>query len=209
MIASLRGTLQAREEEELIVDVNGVGYLVATTAAASGSVEVGSKIELLIFTDVKENAISLYGFKSTLEKRVFLLLKRVKGVGSKTALGVLSALGAEALLQAIGRGDVSVLLRVPGIGKKTAERLLLELREQVGSAQFGSAEDGAQQKTNKISAAPPVTIASDTILALERLGFSSDKASSAVSSALQVFQVKGVDAPADPGELLRVSLTHI
>ncbi len=202
MIASLHGTLLEQYGEQLVLDVSGVGYLVTVSAAVLGrQLKVGDTIRLTIFTDVKENGISLFGFNDSIEREVFLLLKKVKGIGPKLALAVLSFLGAEGVLGAVGRGDISRLQQVPGIGRKSAERLVVELREYVGELAFDRERIGATSKSNGTVSAT----AEDALMALEKLGFSKDRARTAVESALKL-TASGVS---DPGELLRLSLGQL
>ncbi|MCC6213927.1 MAG: Holliday junction branch migration protein RuvA [Polyangiaceae bacterium] len=146
MIGRLTGTIVAEEPEGLVVlDVGGVGYEVLTPIGAVGrarrSADPASPVMLAVHTHVREDALVLYGFADEVERRVFRLLLGVPGVGPKTALGLLSALPPADLAEAVAASDLSRLARVPGIGKKTAERLTLELKEklpQVGARAAGS-----------------------------------------------------------------------
>lgn len=200
MIASLRGKFLARSDDNLIIDVNGVGYLVSSASSVLSNLSApGSDVSLLIYTDVKENSIALYGFSSQLEREVFLLLKKVSGIGSKTALALISGVGAEDLLKAIGSGDTSALTSVSGVGKKMAERVLVELREQVGS--FLPGVGASSPKSTAVSSGTPT---SDTILALEKLGFNSDRARQAVNVA-----ASRISSDTDAETLLREALSHL
>ena len=208
MIARLSGILVGLDDDYLIVDVSGVGYEVLATGGVLSSLPpVGQKIELVVYTDVRETAISLFGFRDRLEKQVFLLLKKVKGIGPKIAMSILSAVSAERLLQTIGSGDVGALTKVQGVGKKTAERIVVELREQVGQL---PAEGSTLQAT--LHQAPlrtdtlPVGPRQDAMLALEKLGFSSDRARGAVESA---WAAGNATAAIDAGELVRQALARI
>jgi Holliday junction DNA helicase RuvA len=193
------------------VDVGGVGYEVTVSGAVLLSLgQAGEDIRLVVATDVKENAITLFGFQDYAEREVFHLLKKVKGIGSKIALGILSALDSESLLLSIGRGDVSALSRVPGVGKKTAERIVVELREQVAElARSLPGEPLALQvetiRTANFPGGLPAS-AGDAMLALEKLGFAPDRARRAVVSALELEAAK---TPNDAGEILRHALTHL
>ncbi|MFC1642934.1 Holliday junction branch migration protein RuvA [Myxococcota bacterium] len=136
VIGRLRGHLALEEPDgRLIVDVGGVGYEVATPVGTVGRARSGDKPEevlLHIHTQVREDAFELYGFAAEGDRQLFRLLLAVQKVGPKLALGLLSALAAEEVIAAIRGGDISRLCRVPGIGRKTAERVVLELREKVG-----------------------------------------------------------------------------
>ena len=215
MIGQLKGILDSRNNDEVIVDVHGVGYQVAVSGSVlSGLGGVGSELKLIIYTDVKENAISLFGFSSVMERQVFLLTKKVKGIGSKSAMNIVSSLGAQALLSAIGRGDTDALKRVSGIGKKTAERIIVELREQVIAfveeimphALAGSIEISGNVVRQKQTVSMVLTpgIENDAVLALEKLGVHADKAKLAVAAALETN--KGIK---DSGELVRLSLSNL
>lgn len=133
MIAGLYGRLLRKGADHVIVDVNGVRYLchvALSTLIELG--EVGALVEITIYTHVREDAIQLFGFSSELEKSVFLALTSVSGVGPKLALTLLSGLPAQELGRIIVNGDLARLTQVPGVGKKTAERLIVELRDKLG-----------------------------------------------------------------------------
>ena len=132
MIASVKGLVQEKSATEVIVDVSGVGYRVAlSTLSLARLPEVGHPVTLRIRTVVREDAFDLYGFLSRPEEELFLLLTSVSHVGPKLAINVLSGLEVEELTSAIARGDVARLTKIHGVGKKTAERLVLELKEKV------------------------------------------------------------------------------
>ena len=135
MIGSLRGRVSGDEVGgTLLIDVAGVGYEVTVPAGTLGRARRsgGDEVELLVHTHVREDALDLFGFASEHERWVFRLLIGVPNVGPKTALGVLSALSVADLARAVRAGDLARLTKVPGIGKKTAERLVLELKEKLG-----------------------------------------------------------------------------
>jgi holliday junction DNA helicase RuvA len=147
MIGLLRGrVVQDEPSGGLVVDVHGVGYEVSTPVGTVGRAEHDDGQTVLhVHTHVREDALELFGFASDLERRVFRLLISIPNVGPKTALGVMSALPPEELAAAVGGGDLPRLGKVPGIGKKTAERLVLELKEKlprlVGSQERASRGD--------------------------------------------------------------------
>jgi holliday junction DNA helicase RuvA len=129
MIARLRGRPVARTTEGLVLDVNGVGYLVqATTAAAA---KTGDEIVVETYLHVREDALQLYGFADTAERELFVQLLGVNGVGPKVALAIVSGSRPAELRRAIVREDTARFQAIPGIGKKTAERIVLELREKI------------------------------------------------------------------------------
>ncbi len=132
MIAHLRGTLLAKTPQSVIVEAAGVGYEVAISIPTySGLAAVGAEISLHIYTHVREDALALFGFVDLAEKRLFEKLFSVSGIGPKLALTVLSGLSPEKLVAAIRSHDHATLTRIPGIGKKTAERVVLELKDKL------------------------------------------------------------------------------
>lgn len=228
MIGALSGTVASISGDQLIIDVNGVGYEVSATRDVFRRFgKVGESARIVIYTDVKENSILLYGFGTSLEKQVFLLLRRVKGIGSKIALATISTLGAEEVLSGIGRGDISAFRRVSGVGGKTAERVIVELREAVAEfiTENGAlTESGARpiisrgRSQTAVSSLqePPRGVEADVILALERLGFPGERARQVVT--LTIEKLGGDDGAngrgnsveiADSGELLRLALANI
>lgn len=151
MIGRLAGTVVLDDASgELLVDVGGVGYEVSTPIGARGRAQGKGpdQVVLWIHSHVREDAFDLYGFATEDERRVFRLLIGVPNVGPKTALGVLSALPVDELSSAVEAEDVARLTRVPGIGKKTAERLVLELREKLPKLGLAKAGDPARPATS-------------------------------------------------------------
>ncbi len=133
MIATLNGKLLLRYADRAVLEVNGVGYEVFLSIDGLSRLgELHSEVFLYIHTHVREDAIILYGFIEEEEKEMFLILKTVSGVGPKLALAMLSGMRVNALCQAIGAGDIKLLTSLQGVGKKTAERLCVELKEKVG-----------------------------------------------------------------------------
>lgn len=131
MIAMLRGTVADRGLDRVVLDVGGVGYLVHGPASALAALPAEGTVVLHVTTVVREDAITLYGFPSLLARDSFEVLREVNGVGPKLALAVLSSLSPGALAVAVEKDDLATLVRVPGIGKKTASRLCLELKGKV------------------------------------------------------------------------------
>lgn len=134
MIAFLTGTVLQKHPDRLIVDIGGVGYLVHVPLSTFYNIgEVSEPVALHIHTHVREDALQLFGFLTALEQELFERLTSVSGIGPKLALGVLSGIEAGELVGAIQRNDVARLTRVPGIGKKTAERMVLELKDKLAA----------------------------------------------------------------------------
>jgi Holliday junction DNA helicase RuvA len=181
MIGKLRGTVDSFDQDELILDVNGVGYLVAASARTLRALPPrGEPTELLIETHVREDAIKLYGFLTAAERDWFRLLQSVQGVGAKVALGILGALTADALSAAIARQDRAMMARAPGVGPKLAARLVLELRDKAPT--FGAATLGGAPSNAERDAGLPKP-AQDAILALVGLGYTQAPATAVVAKA--------------------------
>lgn len=144
MIALLRGQIAALASGSLVLDVNGVGYKVrATSRLLTELVGADGEQVLHVSTLVREDAFDLFGFRSAEERDVFDVLRSVNKVGPKVALALLSTLPVDALAQAVGRDDVSALSKTPGVGKRTAERLCLELKNKLPALAFSPSAGGA------------------------------------------------------------------
>lgn len=210
MIGALNGKILERRGEQVTLDVNGVGYDVTLTAAALSSISKENTLRITVYTDVKESSISLFGFRNSLEKEVFLMLRKVKGIGSKIALSIVSSVGAEGVLRTIGQNDIARLKSIPGIGGKTAERIIVELRESV--TQF--AQEIVAEGTPVAEAALRERIVvekgaeGDVILALEKLGFPLERARQVVAQTIAA-NPSVANIKTDAGELLRLALGNI
>jgi Holliday junction DNA helicase RuvA len=174
MIAQLRGSLGDKRPNQVLVDVGGVGYLVhipLSTFYALG--DLHSNVTLLIHTQVREDAISLYGFLSAREKHLFELLISASGVGQVLALKILSGMSVDDLVPAVRSGDLARLTRIPGVGRKTAERMIVELRDKLASVEIPQ------------DARPVATMgtAGDVVSALLNLGYDQQAAEQAVERA--------------------------
>lgn len=193
MIGFLRGVLLHKTPQELLIDVGGVGYKVLAPISTFCRLgEQGGQTQLLIHTHVREDQLVLYGFLTNTELELFEKLISVSGVGPKVALGVLSGIEADDLVHAIRANDVARLTRVPGVGKKTAERLILELKDKIGALLTTSAEPTA-----------PSPQRSDLLSALRNLGYSPAEADRAATEVLRLHP------DASLGELLRDALRVI
>ena len=175
MIAQLRGTLADKRPNQVLVDVGGVGYLVhipVSTFYALG--DLHSNVTLLIHTQVREDAIALYGFLSSREKHLFELLISASGVGPVLALKILSGMSVDDLVPAVRAGDLVRLTRIPGVGRKTAERIVVELRDKLAAME------------NPEMVRPPAATsgtAADVVSALLNLGYEQRAAEQAVERA--------------------------
>lgn len=134
MIAHVAGTVTDREGDTLVVDVNGIGYELTATLGALAHAEPGSQITVPTYLHVREDAMQLFGFGSEAERRIFRLLLNVSGVGPKLALAIVSAQEPERIESAVLLGDVALLSSVSGVGRKTAERICLDLKDKIAGA---------------------------------------------------------------------------
>jgi holliday junction DNA helicase RuvA len=135
MIAHLRGTLLTRHPNQVVIETGGVGYEVTISVPTFSELPAtGSEVALHIHTHVREDVIALYGFSRPAEKQLFEKLMTVSGIGAKLAITILSGMEADEMAAAIRGNDVARLTRIPGIGKKTAERMVLELRDKLPAA---------------------------------------------------------------------------
>jgi holliday junction DNA helicase RuvA len=179
VIAWLRGKLVEKEPARVVIDVHGVGYEVfIPTTTFTAMPGAGSDVALDIHTHVREDALSLYGFSSRQERRVFERLISISGIGPRLAVTILSGGSVEGLVGAIRRGDLARLTSIPGVGKKTAERIVVELKDKL--------QDLSEE------AAKPV-VETDVLSALENLGYSRPMAEAAVRRAINGDQDAGFE----------------
>lgn len=179
MIALLTGRIDQVEADRCIVDVGGVGYLVQASTRTLAQLPMPPEVaRLLIETQVREDAITLFGFADSAERDWFRLLTTVQGVGAKVALGILSALSPRDLVTAIAAGDRGALTRAPGVGPKLAIRLLTELREKAGGMPTGPG-------FSPILPAPAAGPEADALSALVNLGYRRAEAEAAIARAMK------------------------
>lgn len=177
MIAHLRGTILEKQPNRVVVDVGGVGYDVSVPLSTFyGLVDPGGEVSLRVHTHVREDAISLFGFATALELDLFERLIGISGIGPKVGLAVLSGIEPRELIGAIERGDLARLTAIPGVGKKTSERIVLELKDRLPKAHVVSTVAGAAE--------PPV-LRDDLLSALMNLGYHRPLAEKAVDAALK------------------------
>ena len=204
MIAKLRGLVDSVYEDNCIIDVGGVGYLVSASSRTLGKLAKGTEVSLLIETVVREDSISLYGFYDAWEKEWFNTLTKVQGVGAKVCLSILSALSPAQLAQAVSAQDKNSFLRASGVGPKLAARLVTELKDKIvvipGSDV--SLQDISVDKTPEQPVSVPVedNLAEDVISALVNLGYQRLEAYRAVSKVY----AENADKPLS--ELIRLAL---
>jgi Holliday junction DNA helicase RuvA len=179
VIAALRGRILEKSPNRVVVDVNGVGYEVSVPLSTFyGLGEPGSDIALRIHTHVREEALALYGFVTALEQDLFTRLIDVSGIGPKVALAVLSGMEPLELMHAIERSDVARLTNIPGVGKKTAERIVLELKDRLPRVQVAAVGAG-------ISDTDSPTLRDDVLSALMNLGYHRPLAEKAAAAAIE------------------------
>src|SRR5881296_1306091 len=175
MIGQLRGRLAEKRPNQVLIDVGGVGYLVQvplSTYAALG--ELHTEVTLLIYTHVREDALTLFGFVSSREKNFFELLISASGVGPALALRILSGMSVEELVPAIRGGDLVRLTKIPGVGRKTAERMVVELKDKLEAVTI---------ETEKPAPSSPAGVEADVKSALLNLGYDGRAAETAVGDA--------------------------
>ena len=184
MIAHLRGRLLVKHPNQAIVETGGVGYDVTISVPTfSGLPAAGSEVSLHIHTHVREDQIALYGFSQTSEKVLFEKLLTVSGIGPKLAITILSGMPAEEMTGAIRGNDIARLTRIPGIGRKTAERMVLELRDKLPPA-------GAGQPVEMPTVSP---VEEDVLSALVNLGYQRAAAEKSVAAAVRASKASSFD----------------
>ncbi len=196
MIGRLAGTLLLKKPPALLLDVNGVGYeLEAPMSTFYSLPEVGGKVVLLVHTHVREDALQLYGFAHESERRLFRSLIKVSGIGAKLALTILSGIEVDAFVRCVQAEDSSALTRLPGVGKKTAERLVIEMRDKIESS-------GRESMPAGMITAHNVTVSpvEEAVSALVALGYKAQEASRMVRG------VEKADAIENAEEVIRLAL---
>lgn len=183
MLSHLKGILHRKSPTEIVVDVNGVGYAVSIPLSTFEKLgDAGSTITILTHMHVREDILQLYGFATEPERELFRLLISVSGIGPKIAQGILSGAHVNELQKLIVDGNVAALTTIPGIGRKTAERLIVELKDKIGKLESAIA-------TSAI-AGSPAGIRAEALMALTSLGYNRAAAEKAIRDALQEFNGK-------------------
>ncbi len=182
MIAHLSGKLFEKEANLIIVDVGGVGYEVIIPLSTFYDLgEIGENISLRIYTYVREDVLQLFGFKTVRERELFLLLISVSGIGPKSAITALSGMSADEIIGAIRQNNLGRLNSIPGVGKKTAERLVIELRDKIAKLSAVSAEE---MRAEGIPQTSGDDVYDDAISALVNLGYQRNAAERALKQAM-------------------------
>ncbi|PPC87310.1 MAG: Holliday junction branch migration protein RuvA [Hyphomicrobium sp.] len=185
MIGKLKGKVDALGESFLIIDVNGVGYEVQASSRTLRNLKIGDEASLTIDTHVREDAIRLFGFQSELERSWFRTLQSIQGVGSKVALAVLGVLGPQDLANAIALGNAAAVEETPGVGKKLAQRIVLELKDKAPALSVAGLSMPVGASSGAGSGSIHNHAAAEAISALTNLGYNPAQASGAVAVAIK------------------------
>ena len=181
MIGFLSGKILEKEANTLIVDVGGVGYEVTIPLSTFYELgDLGSDVILQIFTYVREDALQMFGFKTTQERDLYLKLISVQGIGAKSGITMLSGMSAVEIVAAIRSNNIARLVAIPGVGKKTAERMVIELRDKIGELSAGAAASSAAAAGADGS---PDSVFDDALSALVNLGYQRNAAEKALQEA--------------------------
>ena len=184
MIGHLSGTLLSKQATSVILDVGGVGYEVNIPLSTFYDLEdPGSAVQLRIYTHVREDAIQLYGFKTARERELFLKIISVSGIGPKLGITLLSGMSADEMIASIRTNNLARLTLIPGVGRKTAERLIMELREKVAELSSAQLEEEFGAKSEATEATED-TVRADALSALLNLGYQRTAAEKAIDAAL-------------------------
>ena len=200
MIARLKGVVEEINGNRVVLDVCGVGYEIYCTRACVSELSDGMNTHLIIYTEVKEDSIRLFGFADQLEKQVFLLLMQVKGIGPRTSADIVSKVDKLSLMRLIGNGDADGLQSVKGLGKKTAERIIFELRDRVG--QYVVERHTQSSLQIEIETIEP---AREALEALMALGFGRKDA----ERAIQQVRLSSESANLSSGDIVKHALRHV
>ncbi|MGD9562623.1 MAG: Holliday junction branch migration protein RuvA [Pyrinomonadaceae bacterium] len=201
MIAFLSGKLIEKSANSVIVDVNGVGYEVAIPLSTFYEIgEVGETVELRIYTNVREDAIQLFGFKTQREKELYLKLISVQGVGAKSGITMLSGMSADEIIAALRTENLAKLTSIPGVGRKTAERLVIELRDKVAELAAGVSAGASASAAEGIGSEG---VYDDALSALVNLGYQR----AAAEKSLQQVREDGTEPNVQ--KLLRAALQRL
>jgi len=185
MIAHLSGTLLAKQATSVILDVGGVGYEVTIPLSTFYDLEdAGATVALRIYTHVREDALQLYGFKTARERELFMKLISVSGIGAKLGITMLSGMSADEIIASIRTDNLARLTSIPGVGRKTAERLVIELRDKIAALSSPALEEEFGAKTGATAPSTADAIRDDALSALQNLEYPKAAAEKAVTAAI-------------------------
>lgn len=186
MIAHLSGTLLVKQTNTVIIDVGGVGYEVTIPLSTFYDLEdIGSAVALRVYTYVREDALQLFGFKTARERELFLRLISVSGIGPKLGITMLSGMSADEIIASIRTNNLARLTSIPGVGKKTAERLVIELRDKIAALSSPALEEEFATTPGAGAPATADAMRDDALSALVNLGYQKASAEKAVTTAMQ------------------------
>jgi len=204
MIAHLSGTLLAKHATSVIVDVGGVGYEVTIPVSTFYDLgEINTPVRLRVYTHVREEALQLYGFRTERERELFTLLISVSGIGPKSGVAMLSGMSADEIVAAIRTNNLARLTSIPGVGRKTAERLVIELRDKMAQLSAPGLDEATPAGASAGAATTEEAPREDTLSALLNLGYQKAAAEKALQRAVD----EGGDLSVEL--LLRRSLRHL
>lgn len=205
MIAFIKGTVDQINDDSVIIENNGIGYHIFTTTSVLTSLRTGSEVKLYTYLNVREDAMNLFGFLKTDDLRVFKLLITVSGIGPKAGLAILSVMTGIDLRYAIMAGDSKAISKAPGVGSKTAQKVILELKDKLKFEDVLLTEDGTSaivDNPNSSDMANNADIVNEAVMALAALGYSQTDAMRAVHKC-----EIGSDTTVE--ELLKAALKHM
>jgi len=186
MIAHLNGILLAKHATAVILEVGGVGYEVTIPLSTFYDLgEIGTDVQLRIYTYVREDALQLYGFKTVRERELFMRLISVSGIGPKLAITMLSGMNADEMIASIRTNNLARLTSIPGVGKKTAERLVIELRDKIVALSSPALEEEYSAQTGASAVVTQDTMRDDALFALLNFGYQKAAAEKAIMAAMQ------------------------
>lgn len=195
MFSYIKGSLEIKSSNYIVVENNGIGYKVFMSAKSIGTIgEIGNSIKVHIHYHVREDEISLYGFNSEEELRMFEILISVSGIGTKSAIAMLSDISPSSFALAVINDDITRLTKIPGVGKKTAQRLILELKDKLKSEDL-SCDTDEDTNSNKVE------IDQDAVTALKVLGYSKKE----IENALNKADIKGLNTE----EIIKLALKYL
>lgn len=185
MIAHLSGTLLSKQPNSVIVDVGGVGYeLIIPVSTFYELEDTGTNTQLRVYTHVREEALQLYGFKTARERELFLQIISVSGIGPKIAITLLSGMNANEIITSIRTNNLARLTSIPGVGRKTAERLVVELRDKITALSSPALEEEFAEEGGQRAESSPDAMRDDALSALLNLGYQKTAAEKAIKAAI-------------------------
>jgi Holliday junction DNA helicase RuvA len=186
MIAHLSGTLLIKQASSVIIDVGGIGYEVTIPLSTFYDLEdVGSSVQLRIYTHVREDVLQLFGFKTARERELFLRFISVSGIGPKLAITMIGIMNADEIIASIRTNNLARLTSIPGVGKKTAERLVIELRDKIAALSSPALEEEFGAQTGSSKAPSEDAMRDDALSALINFGYQKAAAEKVLTTAMQ------------------------